>query len=773
MRYSGNIRRHRGRRRPRRHRGRAGRGAHGLPHAAGHAEHRGARPDELQPGDRRHRQGPPGQGDRRARRRDGARHRPRRHPVPHAERQQGPGGARDARAGRPRSSTSAPSAACSRTSRTSRCSSRRSPTCGSRAAAWPASSRRPASSSRRRAVVLTVGTFLGGRIHVGLEQYAGRPRRRSAVEPPRREAARAAVPRRPAQDRHAAAHRRPQHRLHRPAGAARRRAGAGVLVSSACAPSTRARCCCHITATNERTHELIRAGDRPLADVHRRHRGRRPALLPVGRGQGRALRRQGLAPDLHRARGPRHARGLPERHLDQPAVRRAARIRAQHPRLRARAHHAARLRDRVRLLRSARPAAHARDAARRRACTSPARSTAPRATRKRPRRASSPASTRRCAVQRARAVVAAPQRGLHRRAGRRPDHARRARAVPHVHQPRRVPPDCCARTTPTCASRPVGRELGLVDDERWRFFERKRVAVDAELQRLQQAWVRPGTEAGARAEARFGAAVARAARARPAAAARGVATQRCAEVVGEDAPRPGATTNGWPRRCRCRWTCRRSTAATSSGSTRRSSASAATRRRRLPDDFDYAAVRGLSNEVRQRLAEHRPGHARPGRAHPGHHARGRLAAAHPPEAARRRAGRAARAPPEDPDPMRMPTAASALRLLAIAALVRPARGLRWRQAGVHGARRRQARRGGRPDHAAPGQRPRARHARSAARAHRRGVQHPARPVRGPDRDRPGRRRGAGGRRVLDRQRRRPRVHVPPARRACAGRTAIR
>ena len=31
----------------------------------------------------------------------------------------------------------------------------------------------PASASARRAVVLTVGTFLGGRIHVGLEQYPG------------------------------------------------------------------------------------------------------------------------------------------------------------------------------------------------------------------------------------------------------------------------------------------------------------------------------------------------------------------------------------------------------------------------------------------------------------------------------------------------------------------------------------------------------------------------------------------------------------------------
>ena len=37
-------------------------------------------------------------------------------------------------------------------------------------------------------------------------------------------------------------------------------------------------------------------------------------------------------------------------------------------------------------------------------------------------------------------LVPAPRRGLPRRAGRRPGHARRDRAVPHVHQPRRVPP---------------------------------------------------------------------------------------------------------------------------------------------------------------------------------------------------------------------------------------------------------------------------------------------------------------------------------------------
>src|SRR6187399_1111700 len=51
---------------------------------------------------------------------------------------------------------------------------------------------------------------------------------------------------------------------------------------------------------------------------------------------------------------------------------------------------------------------------------------------------------------------------------------------------------------------PVGRELGLVDDERWAFFERKRSAVDTEIARLRAAWVRPGTEPAARLETLLG-----------------------------------------------------------------------------------------------------------------------------------------------------------------------------------------------------------------------------------------------------------------------------
>jgi len=51
---------------------------------------------------------------------------------------------------------------------------------------------------------------------------------------------------------------------------------------------------------------------------------------------------------------------------------------------------------------------------------------------------------------------------------------------------------------------PVGRDLGLVDDARWEFFARKRAAVDAELDRLQAVWVRPGTDEAGRIEAQSG-----------------------------------------------------------------------------------------------------------------------------------------------------------------------------------------------------------------------------------------------------------------------------
>lgn len=49
-----------------------------------------------------------------------------------------------------------------------------------------------------------------------------------------------------------------------------------------------------------------------------------------------------------------------------------------------------------------------------------------------------------------------------------------------------------------------GRELGLVDDERWAAFEAKREGIVQEEQRLKNTWVRPGTPLGDALAARFG-----------------------------------------------------------------------------------------------------------------------------------------------------------------------------------------------------------------------------------------------------------------------------
>ncbi|MGG2400094.1 tRNA uridine-5-carboxymethylaminomethyl(34) synthesis enzyme MnmG [Pseudomonas sp. SH1-B] len=49
-----------------------------------------------------------------------------------------------------------------------------------------------------------------------------------------------------------------------------------------------------------------------------------------------------------------------------------------------------------------------------------------------------------------------------------------------------------------------GRELGLVDDERWAIFEAKREGIVQEEQRLKNTWVRPGTPQGDAIAVRFG-----------------------------------------------------------------------------------------------------------------------------------------------------------------------------------------------------------------------------------------------------------------------------
>jgi tRNA uridine 5-carboxymethylaminomethyl modification enzyme len=151
---------------------------------------------------------------------------------------------------------------------------------------------------------------------------------------------------------------------------------------------------------------------------------------------------------------------------------------------------------------------------------------------------------------------------------------------------------------------PQGRVLGLVDDERWAFFERKRAAVDAELGRLQAEWVRPGTEAAVRAEAFLGA-LTREQRAFDLLRRPEVSYDMLAAIVGPEG-------SDWreDERLAAQVPLQVDVQAKYSGYIDRQQDEIERQRRNeetsLPAELDYADVRGLSNEVRQRLSEHRP-----------------------------------------------------------------------------------------------------------------------------------------------------------------------
>jgi len=145
----------------------------------------------------------------------------------------------------------------------------------------------------------------------------------------------------------------------------------------------------------------------------------------------------------------------------------------------------------------------------------------------------------------------------------------------------------------------TGRELGLIDDEQWAFFNRKQDAISAEQQRLHNLWVRPGTQQGTDVEALMGKALKNENRAadllkRPEVeyltltAIEGLAADSVSPDVAEQVEIQ-AKYAGYVDKQKVEIE-----------KTRRHESKA------IPDSIDYADVKGLSNEVRQKLADHRP-----------------------------------------------------------------------------------------------------------------------------------------------------------------------
>jgi len=153
---------------------------------------------------------------------------------------------------------------------------------------------------------------------------------------------------------------------------------------------------------------------------------------------------------------------------------------------------------------------------------------------------------------------------------------------------------------------PTGRQLGLVDEARWALFSAKQAAAEAEFQRLTQRRVKPAEVPPAWSAAVLGAApLTRDASAFELLRRPEVSYEALTELVGQSAAFAAldARLPAQIRRSvevRARYTGYIERAQEDIERQRRQEGAA------LPADFDYAALAGLSNEVRQKLAEIRP-----------------------------------------------------------------------------------------------------------------------------------------------------------------------
>ena len=145
----------------------------------------------------------------------------------------------------------------------------------------------------------------------------------------------------------------------------------------------------------------------------------------------------------------------------------------------------------------------------------------------------------------------------------------------------------------------IGRGLGLVGDEQWRAFEHKREAIERERRRLHETWVRPETLDPALATQVLGEPLRREARALELLARPNVGYAGIRALTGES-PEPVAPEVAEQLEIQTRY----------EGYISRQHAEIERQREQelkpLPEGFDYAQVRGLSVEVREKLMRVRP-----------------------------------------------------------------------------------------------------------------------------------------------------------------------
>ena len=142
-----------------------------------------------------------------------------------------------------------------------------------------------------------------------------------------------------------------------------------------------------------------------------------------------------------------------------------------------------------------------------------------------------------------------------------------------------------------------GRELGLVDDQRWAVFNSKREAIAAETQRLASTWVQPGSEVGLAFAERFNTPLTREYSLLDLLRRPEVDYQALTELTGKvEIPADAAEQVEIQTQY--------------AGYIERQQDEIARLRQHeetlLPEDLDYAALNGLSKEISQKLASIRP-----------------------------------------------------------------------------------------------------------------------------------------------------------------------
>ncbi|PLX60722.1 tRNA uridine-5-carboxymethylaminomethyl(34) synthesis enzyme MnmG [Sedimenticola selenatireducens] len=144
-----------------------------------------------------------------------------------------------------------------------------------------------------------------------------------------------------------------------------------------------------------------------------------------------------------------------------------------------------------------------------------------------------------------------------------------------------------------------GRRLGLVADERWQRFEQKREAIEREQQRLRDIWVQPNTPLAEQVTALFDSPISKETRALDLLARPDV---NYAQLCGLPSLGPALGDGEAAEQLEIQ--------ARYAGYIKRQQVEIdrlqANDALKLPDSFDYAAVRGLSAEVREKLIRRRP-----------------------------------------------------------------------------------------------------------------------------------------------------------------------